>query len=99
MQGTVIQTCNNCCVGCSGNLASAAQQAAATPRIGNCDNEGCLCSELGPGVHANVFDSTCGTFFNCPGPKQPCGPGTLFNPAFNNCDYPFNVKCSAIKVN
>ena len=92
-RGTVVETCNNCCIGCSGNLKTA------SPRVGNCDNESCLCSELGPGVHANVFDNTCGTFFHCPGPKRPCGPGTLFNPAINNCDWPYNVKCAAIKVN
>jgi hypothetical protein len=91
-RGTVIETCNNCCIGCSGNLETS------SPRVGNCDNESCLCSELGPGVRPNVFDSTCSTFFNCPGPKQPCGPGTLFNPAFNGCDYPSNVKCAAIRV-
>ena len=66
--------------------------------MGNCDNEDCLCAELGPGVHANVFDPTCGTFFHCPGPKRPCGPGTLFNAKFSVCDYPENVACVAVKA-
>jgi hypothetical protein len=66
--------------------------------VSGCNNEGCLCEAMGPGVHPNVFDNTCSTFFHCPGPKRPCGPGTLFNPEFNVCDWPHNVKCVAVRV-
>lgn len=69
---------------------------AARPSVNGCDNEGCLCQALGAGVHPNVFDNTCSTFFHCPGPKRPCGPGTLFHPDHRTCDWPANVKCVAV---
>ena len=91
-KGTVMEVCNNCCFNCASQLQTPG------PRVGNCDNEDCLCAELGPGLHANVFDPTCGTFFHCPGPKRPCGPGTLFHAKFSVCDCPENVICVAVKA-
>jgi hypothetical protein len=80
--------CNGVC-----NFGAAAQTS-----VNGCTSEDCLCNALGAGVHPNVFDNTCSTFFHCPGPKRPCGPGTLFNPEFNVCDWPHNVKCAAVKL-
>lgn len=70
----------------------------ARPNINGCESEDCLCSVVGAGVHPNFFDNTCSTFFHCPGPKRPCGPGTLFNPEFNVCDWPANVRCVRVSV-
>lgn len=82
------------CTGPGG--ACAPPPPAARPSVNGCDNEGCLCQALGAGVHPNVFDNTCSTFFHCPGPKRPCGPGTLFHPDHRTCDWPANVKCVAV---
>jgi hypothetical protein len=81
---------------CAGTVPGGA--AAARTSVNGCDNEGCLCSAVGAGVHPNVFDNTCGTFFHCPGPKRPCGPGTLFNPETRVCDWPYNVNCMAVRA-
>ncbi|XP_018571935.1 uncharacterized protein LOC108911476 [Anoplophora glabripennis] len=41
--------------------------------------------------------SDCKKFLNCANGRtfiQDCAPGTLFNPAIGNCDFPYNVDCS-----
>jgi hypothetical protein len=101
-------TATVCGSSCAGQVPSPAQPSGGPPSSGappagrtsvnGCDNEGCLCSAVGAGVHPNILDPTCATFFHCPGPKRPCGPGTLFNPETSVCDWPYNVQCMAVRM-
>lgn len=102
---TVITTCNDCCVNCAGNAAmKLAGDTRGGPRYNGCSDVSCLCDAAGPGVVANIFDPSCGSFRNCDvrggnhGPVQQCGPGTLFNPRFNVCDWPANVRCVLVEA-
>lgn len=44
------------------------------PSINGCSSVDCLCEAVNAGVTANIFDSSCGTFINCPAPGGPPSP-------------------------
>ena len=55
-----------------------------------------FCPALKPGLYADPCDITCMTYFQCndgTGWPLKCMPGLVFNPASDNCDWPYNYEC------
>ncbi|GLI63470.1 hypothetical protein VaNZ11_006444 [Volvox africanus] len=60
-----------------------------------CDN---YCAGKATDLYANPCDASCQSFISCSNGltyKMKCAAGTLYNPTGHNCDWPWNVVCSA----